>query len=125
MKNVFTILGLLIATMGGAQIASLNGTGTVSESEVRISGMKISVKVDSAEDLENTFTMKDIEEAIDIPSQNENISFEIICNDSAVTEGVSKSVSYKAKGSTNDRKQFLKTVKRIRKAAITYYNNKK
>lgn len=125
MKNVFTILGLLITTMGGAQIASLDGTGTVSKTEVKISEMKISVKVDSAEDLENTFTMEDIEEAIDIPSQNENISFEIICNDSSVTEGVSKSVSYKAKGNTSDKKHFLKTVERIREASIAYYNNKK
>lgn len=122
MKHGFTILGLLIGAISFGQTNSLNGT--ISQSDVKTSGMKISVSVDSAEDLKNTFDINDIEEAIDRSSEVENISFEIICKDDSTNKAVTKSVTYKAKGRTNAKESFLKSVKRIRKAAIKYYNLK-
>jgi hypothetical protein len=120
MKTVFTILGLLIATVGFSQ-SNLDGNVT---SNLDISDLNISVTVDSAEEVESTFKVKDIKELLAQNIDIQNITFEIICNGEYMSNGEKSTLSYKVNGNTKDAKSFLKTIKKMRKAAINYYKNK-
>ena len=122
MKNVFKILMLFLVTVSFGQTNSVSGE--VTTDDVRVSNIDVSVTVDSVEDIESTFDIKDIKEIIGLSERNEPLSFEIICNGDEMSNGESTTLSYKVKGNTNDTKGFLKSVKKIRKAAIKYYKNK-
>ncbi len=122
MKNVFKILILLVATVSLGQSNTIKGEVTMDD--IKISNIDVSVIVDSAEDIASTFDVNDIKELIDLSELNESLSFEIICNGDDISNGKSTTLSYLVKGNTNDTKGFLKSVKKIRKAAIKYYKNK-
>lgn len=122
MKSAVTMLFLLLATISFAQPQNVNASEALQITKV--TDFKISVTVDSAEDLESTFKMKDVKDVLNEVSEDETVSFEIICNGNQMSNGKKSSVSYKVKGNTNDLKGFLKTIKKIRKGAINYYKNK-
>jgi hypothetical protein len=122
MKTVFTIIGLLIATVSFGQTNNFNGK--INSDEVKISDLNISVTVDSAEEVESTFNMKDIKELLDETEADEAITFEIICNGNIMSNGKKSTLSYKVTGTKEEARNFLKSVKKIRKAAIKYYKNK-
>lgn len=122
MKNLVTILVLLISTYSIGQDNSINGD--VSTEDIKIQGLSVSVDVDSAEEIESTFKIKDIKEILNSVSENEEISFEIVCNGEEMSNGTKSHVSYKVDGNSNDINSFLKRVKKIRKAAIKYYKAK-
>ncbi|SHH00388.1 hypothetical protein [Winogradskyella jejuensis] len=122
MKNLITLITLFMATAIFAQSKDLNGK--VKLDDVKIENVSISVEVDSAEDIESTFSIKDFEELLDITEKGEELSFKIKCNGKTMSNGVKSSMSYEIKGNTNDKKEFLKNIKKLRKAAIKYYKSK-
>lgn len=122
MKNVFTILMLIITTASFSQ--SKNLEGDVAIEDVKFQDLKVSVEVDSAEDIESTFKVEDIKEILGDTGKNQKLQFEIICNGEKMSNGVKSSLSYKIEGNTNELKSFYKNVKKIRRAAINYYRNK-
>ncbi len=125
MKHVITILALLLATLSFAQNDNLNGKISVEkEQTIAIRDLKLSVTVDSVEDIERTFSVEDIKEIVEMADDNENITFEISLEDKSVKAGVIKSVSYKVKGNTNEKDGFLESVKRIRNASLNFYTDK-
>ena len=122
MKTVFTFLGLLIATVTCGQAQNLEAN--VTTENTKITNVSVSVTVDSAKEVESTFKMKDIKKILNEVEGGEELSFEITCNGDNISEGVSRKVSYRVTGNSNDKKRFLESIKKIRKAAIAYYNNK-
>jgi len=112
MKTLFTILGLLIATSSFAQSTN------------KVTDFKILVTVDSAEEIESTFKVNDFEEVLSEVDDNEDVTFEIVCNGDTTASGKKTTLSYRVAGNTNDVHGFLKSVKKVRKAAIKYYKNK-
>ena len=120
MKTVFTILGLLIATVSFGQDLEAN----VTTENTKITNLSVSVSVDSAEEVESTFNMKDIKKILHEVEGDEDISFEITCNGEEISKGVTRKISYRVTGNANDKASFLKRIKKIRKSAINYYNNK-
>jgi hypothetical protein len=122
MKTVFTFLGLFIATVSFSQAQKLDGK--VITENTKITNLSVSVTVDSAEEVEATFNMKDIKTILNEVEGDEEISFEITCIGEKLSEGVTRKVSYRVTGNSKDKKNFLKSIKRIRKAAIKYYNDK-
>tara|TARA_B100000809_G_C15123662_1_gene525282 strand:+ start:134 stop:505 length:372 start_codon:yes stop_codon:yes gene_type:complete len=122
MKTVCTILGLLIATVSFSQTKNLEAQ--VITQDTKITDLSVSVTVDSAEEVESTFNMKDIKNILHEIEDNGEISFEIICNGDDMSNGTKSKVSYQVNGNKNDMKGFLESIKKIRKAAIKYYNNK-
>ena len=122
MKNLVTILLLLISTFGISQSKSLNASTTIED--VKIQGLSVSVDVDSAEEVKSTFKIEDIKEILSSVSDNEEISFEIVCIGKPMFKEGKSRVSYKVNGNSKDIKGFLKSVKKIRKAAINYYKAK-
>nr|WP_321245791.1 hypothetical protein [uncultured Psychroserpens sp.] len=122
MKTVFTILGLLIATVSFSQTKNLEAQ--VITQDTKITDLSVSVTVDSAEEVESTFKMKDIKKILSEMEDNGEISFEIICNGDEMSNGTKSTLSYRVNGNANDMKGFLKSIKKIRKAAIKYYDNK-
>ncbi|WP_037348772.1 hypothetical protein [Sediminibacter sp. Hel_I_10] len=123
MKHLVTMLMLSVATLGFSQ--SNNPEENKSQSKATVSDLKISITVDSKEELENSIKMEDIEEFMDMSDNDEQISFEIICNGEKISKDVNRSLTYKVKGNTSDRVGFLKSVEKVRTAAINFYNSKK
>ncbi|WP_299228323.1 hypothetical protein [uncultured Psychroserpens sp.] len=122
MKSTLLILALFITSLGISQSENLeSNTG---ESKLEISDFGVSVTVDSVEEIESSFNIKDIEELLKETVDIQNISFEIICNGEPMSNGERSSISYKVNGNNNDINSFIKSVKKLRKAAINYYKNK-
>jgi hypothetical protein len=119
MKNLITGLALCIGILGYSQSASIEHN----DEEVKFKNVSITVSVDSAEEINSTFTTKGIKKLLDNTDEGEAVSFEIICNSKDSKDGVKSNVSYKLEGNTDDKKSFLKMIKKIKKAAIKYYNN--
>lgn len=122
MKTVFTFLGLFIATITLSFAQEVKGQITMDDIQLR--DLKISVTVDSAEEIKEVFKVGDIKELLEEMSANEDVSFELICNGEAMSNGKMSSLTYKIDGNTNNIKEFIKGVREIRKGAINYYNNK-
>ncbi|WP_298755045.1 hypothetical protein [uncultured Psychroserpens sp.] len=121
MKHLFTILTLFITTISYSQTPILNGKVTTNDT---VTDLSISVNVDSAKEIESTFIMKDIKELLEDIDSDESITFEITCNGKQMSNGQKSKMSYTVNGSRKDIDGFLKRVKKMRKAAIEYYNNK-
>ncbi len=124
MKNVVTILILLIGTLSFGQTESLTGKATFSNSDGKLENLSIEVTVDSAAEVKSTFTTQTIKELIGESENGEEFSFKITCNGLVKPNGVRSKVSYEVKGTTEDKRNFLKSVKKIRAAAINYYESK-
>ena len=122
MKNVLTILGLLLITNSFAQTNSKKGK--ITYKEVKIESVAIEVDVDSAEELETTFTMEDIKEMLDDTNSGETVSFKITCNDKLMSNGKKSNISYRIEGNTDKKEDFLKSIEKIRESALNYYKNK-
>jgi hypothetical protein len=122
MKNVFKTLMLFAVTFSFSQTSAVQEEVTMDD--VKVSNINVSVTVDSAEEIFSTFDVKDLKELIELSDQNEPLSFEIICNGDKMSNGKNTTLTYRVKGNTNDTKDFLKSVKKVRKAAIKYYKNK-
>ncbi|MDP5157220.1 MAG: hypothetical protein NWQ07_01420 [Flaviramulus sp.] len=119
MKNVFTILGLLLVTLSFSQ--SKNLKGIIKNDEVQINNLSISVTVDSAEEVESIFNMNDVREILETLVDNQEVSFEIICNGNLMTNGEKSTLSCKVNWKSDNIDLFLKSVKKMRQAAINYY----
>ncbi|MGB3605815.1 hypothetical protein [Psychroserpens sp.] len=121
MKTVFTILGLLVATVSFGQANNLEATMTTNDT--RITELNILVSVDSEEELESTFKMEDIQKILDEVADEGEVSFEIKCNKKKSDMGISSSVSYRISGNSNDVDGFLTKVEHIKNTAIKYYRS--
>jgi len=122
MKSVFTLLTLLLTTISFSQSEDIESK--IADNNLKVSDLSVSVTVDSAEEVESTFKVKDIKELLNESVDVENISFEIICNGEMMSNGEKSTLSYKVNGNSNDVNGFLKSIKKMRKAAIKYYKNK-
>lgn len=122
-KILITSLALLISLAGFSQ--SLSGKAYIDQKVTKVENMAVTITVDSAEELKSVFTIKDIKELMEESSKDESISVKIICNKKDQSTGIESQVSYKVEGNSDERKNFLKTVEKIRTAAIKYYDEKK
>jgi hypothetical protein len=116
MKNLITSLALLVTLSGFSQ--SKSTSGMVVTETVSVNNVSVVVTVDSAEEIKSTFKIEDFREILELSDDDEVVSFKIICN------GLKSHVSYKIEGNSNDKEAFLFGIKKIRTAAINYYNNK-
>lgn len=121
--SIITCLAIAISALSFGQTKSVKGD--VKLTDFKIENFKIEVEVDSAEEIKSTFTVDDFKEILEETGNNEDLEFKIKCNSEENANGTTSYVTYKVKGNTNDKKSFLKSVKKIRKAAIKYYNSKK
>ena len=122
MKSLITSLALLVTLAGFSQSKSINEM--VSKETVKVTNVAIAITVDSAEEIESSFKVKDIKDVLDISGTDEVVSFKITCNGDQMSNGVKSHVSYQIEGNSNDKKAFLFGIEKIRKAAINYYHNK-
>lgn len=122
MKNVITSLVLLMTALGFSQTTIKQEAEIIKT--VKVENVDVVVTVDSAEEIESTFTIEDIKEMLDLSENNETVSFKIVCRGDYMSNGNKSSISYKVEGNSNDSDNFLKSVEKIRTSAIKYYNNK-
>jgi len=122
MKNLITSVIVLISALGFSQSKSINGL--VVKETPKVENVALTVTVDSAEEIESTFTMEDVKDIIETSEENETLSFKIICNGDTMSNGKKSYMSYKIEGNSDESEKFLKGVEKIRNSAIKYYNNK-
>lgn len=94
------------------------------DAEVKIESVAFVVTVDSAEELESTFKIEDLKTFFDNSSSDESISLKIICNGELMSNGNKSTLSYKIYGNAKNMKDFMKSARKIKRAAIKYYKNK-
>lgn len=123
MKSLFTVVLFVVSALSFGQTNLTGKTLSVDEA-TKIQNMSIHVEVDSAEEVASTFKTADIESLFDEVEEGQDISFKITCNGEKMSNGVKSHMSYAVKGNTTDKKSFLLSVKKMRKAAINYYKNK-
>ncbi|WP_339624905.1 hypothetical protein [uncultured Winogradskyella sp.] len=122
MKNVITTLVLIVTLLGFSQTKPANGI--LVEETTRVENVSIIVTVDSAEEIASSFKLEDIKEILELSSDNEIVSFKLVCNGSKMSGKLKSNRSYKIDGNSNDVDAFLFAVEKIRTAAISYYKNK-
>ena len=122
MKTLFTILALLIVSISVSYGQEVNGQVTMEDVQLR--DVKTSVTVDSAEEIGEAFQISDIRSLLKEVGDNEEVSFELVCNGEAMTNGKLSSLTYKIEGNTNNIKDFINHIKKVRQGAIKYYKNK-
>lgn len=122
MKTVFTILGFLIVSISICYGQEVNKQITMEDIELR--DVKISVTVDSAEEIKEVFQINDIRSLLKEVGDNEEVSFELVCSGETMSNGKLSSLTYKIDGNTNDIKDFINQIKIIRQGALKYYMNK-
>ncbi|MGS2727615.1 hypothetical protein ACU8DI_13480 [Psychroserpens sp. BH13MA-6] len=122
MKNLAVVLGIFLTTISYAQETSVDKEQVLKE--VKLKDFGVSISIDSAEELESTFTIADIREILGELNVNEDVSFEVVCNGDKMSNGKTTTLTYKVNGNTSDINSFLKSVNKIRNAAINYYSNK-
>ncbi|MBR9913940.1 MAG: hypothetical protein GYB32_03785 [Algicola sp.] len=122
MKNLAVVLGIFLTTISYAQETSVDKEQVLKE--VKLKDFGVSISIDSAEELESTFTIADIREILGELNVNEDVSFEVVCNGDKMSNGKTTTLTYKVNGNTSDIDSFLKSVNKIRNAAINYYSNK-
>lgn len=110
----------MLFTFGVAQAQTLENKMDTAE----INSFSVKVEVDSAEDLESTLNIKNIEDAVDILENGQDISLEIICKGEKMTNGVNSSLGIKIKGNTDKKEDFLVLAEKIRSVALNHYKIK-
>ena len=119
MKKLFTILSLSLGIIGFAQETNYN----LNDAETSVSNIAMEVTVDSVEDLESTFKMKDLKEMLEFTG-SKDMTFKLTCRGELMSNGEYSTMSYEVeKGDMSD-KQFIRLVKELQKSAIEYFNNK-
>ncbi|MEM6516795.1 MAG: hypothetical protein AAF688_11480, partial [Bacteroidota bacterium] len=105
MKTLITTFLLAFTLLSNSQQSQR--FGEISMEKIKTEGISVSVTVDSALDIERTFKVKDIEEVFGMLGENEDLSFEMKCETETNKKGVSKSVTYRAKGNSDQKEEFL------------------
>ncbi|WP_411766644.1 hypothetical protein [Winogradskyella sp. A3E31] len=122
MKNSLIILALFFISISFAQDKVVHEKSSIEK--IEFTNVAIEITVDSAKDIEETFTVTDIKEMLDDTNPGEDISFKIICNGEKMSNGKKSHMSYAIEGNTDNKEEFLKSINKIRQSAINYYNNK-
>jgi hypothetical protein len=122
MKNFVTYLMVLMAISTFSQSKVLEKEYDV---EVKVESVDFVVTVDSAEELESIFKVEDLKTIFEDSNSDESISLKIVCNGEKMSNGKNSTLSYKIDGNANNMKEFMKGARKIKRAAIKYYKNKK
>jgi hypothetical protein len=122
MKNFVTYLMILIPIFTFSQSKVFEKQYDV---EVKVESVDFVVTVDSAEELESTFKLEDLKTIFDDSISGESISLKIVCNGEKMSNGKMSTLSYKIDGNAKNMKEFMKSARKIKRAAIKYYKNNK
>ena len=124
MKHLIKLSLILLPIMSFSQNENKETSQFIKQ--VKFESFNVTVTINSAKELEDTFKIEDIIEIINSSDENQDLSFEIICNSDALLNNQKSYISYKIEGKSDKKETFLKQVEKIRSAAISYYksNNK-
>lgn len=119
MKKLVTVCALALSVFAYPQNDHLG----ITVEEPQLNKVSIAVTVESAEDLKSTFKLEDLEDLLEM-SNDKSAKFTLICRGELMSNGKPSSMSYSVERGDMSERDFLKMVKKIRKSAIKYYQNK-
>ena len=125
MKTIKLVIAAIVFCVSLNSLAQAKiVTGKTDIQDVKIENVSITVEVDSADEIESTFKVEDLEDIFENAQSGEDISFKLKCNGRKMSNGVRSSMSYTINGNTNDKASFLEGVAKVRASAIKYYKSK-
>ena len=122
MKHLIALSLILLPLIGFSQNEKKDSSQI--KKQVKFESFDVTVTINSAKELEETFKMEDIIEIINTTDENEELSFKIICNGDTMSNGQKSNLTFKVDGSSDKKENFLEQVEKIRTTAIKYYNSK-
>lgn len=122
MKTIFTTLAIFISALALGQTEHLDIE--YSDKNYKLEDVSISIKVNNKEDLDE-INIEKLEEFFADLGENEPVSFELICEDDKMKSGEKSAFKVKVTGNSNDKKAFIKRLKKVKKTAVKFYKSNK
>ena len=119
MKTIITTLAIFISAFALSQ--NNDSEIEISKKNYTLEDVSLSVTVNSKEDLK-AIDIDKLESFFEDLGENEPVSFEFICKDEAKIETKKSDFKIKITGNSNDKKTFIKRLRKIKKTALNYYN---
>ena len=120
MKTIITTLAIFISAFALSQ--NNNSKIEISKKNYTLEDLSISITVNNKEDLE-TINFNKLESFYEDLGENEPVSFEFVCKDEAINLDEKSDFKIKVTGNSNDKRAFIKRLRKIKKMALNYYNN--
>ncbi len=122
MKHLIIIGLLLASSLAFCQEETKNSNGI--ETRTNLHNLKMSISVDSAEELESVYQHENIVQLAYLVSGDEKITFELISNYHTAKKEVKLQKSYKIVGTTGQMDVLLVLIDKTRASAINDYKNR-
>ncbi|NNK83388.1 MAG: hypothetical protein HKO92_09720 [Flavobacteriaceae bacterium] len=112
MKTISTVLAIFISAFVFGQ--------TDSDKNYKLEDVKISIEVNSIEDIDSIDFNK-IETFLEDLGENEPISFAIVCRNESNTEKEKNELKLSLSGNSNNKEAFIKRLSKMKNVAIKFY----
>ena len=119
MKIIITTLAIFISAFAVSQ--NNDSKIEISKKNYTLEDVNLSITVNNKEDLE-AIDIDKFETFFEDLGENEPISLEFICKDEAINLEEKSDFKIKVTGNSNDKKDFIKRLRKIKKTALNYYN---
>jgi hypothetical protein len=119
MKTIIISLATFISAFALSQ--NNDSKIEISKKKYTLENVSISITVNNKEDLE-AIDINKLESIFEDLGGNEPVSFELICKDEAINLEEKSDFKIKITGNSNDKRAFIKRLRKIKKIAVNYYN---
>ena len=119
MKTIITTLAIFISAFALSQ--NNDSKIEISKKNYTLEDVSLSITVNNKEDLE-AIDIDKFETFFEDLGKNEPVSFEFICKDESINLEDKSDFKIKVTGNSNDKKAFIKRLRKIKKTALNYYN---
>ena len=119
MKTIITTLVIFISAFALSQ--NNDSKIEISKKNYTLEDISLSITVNNKEDLE-AINIDKFETFFEDLGENEPVSFEFICKDEAINLKEKSDFRIKVTGNSNDKRTFIKRLRKIKETALKYYN---
>ena len=119
MKTIITTLAIFISAFALSQ--NNDSKIEISKKNYTLEDVSLSITINNKEDLE-AIDIDKFETFFEDLGKNEPVSFEFICKDESINLEDKSDFKIKVTGNSNDKKAFIKRLRKIKKTALNYYN---
>ena len=119
MKTIITTLVIFISAFALSQ--NNDSKIEISKKNYTLENVSLSITVNNKQGLE-AIDIDKFEAFFEDLGENEPVSFEFICKDEAINLKEKSDFRIKVTGNSNDKRTFIKRLRKIKKTALKYYN---
>ena len=119
MKTIITTLAIFISAFTLSQ--NNDSKIEISKKNYTLENVSLCITVTNKEDLE-AIDINKLESFFEDLGENEPVSFGFICKGETINLDEKSDFKIKITGNSNDKKAFIKRLRKIKKIALNYYN---